>query len=50
VYALSAARALRRATSLDATTICREAMTVAGELCIYTNTELVIESIPSVGG
>jgi ATP-dependent HslUV protease subunit HslV len=50
VYALSAARALRRATSLDATTVCREAMTVAGELCIYTNTELVIESIPSVGG
>ena len=48
-YALAAARALQRATPLEASAICREAMTVAGELCIYTNTELVEESIASGG-
>ena len=36
-YALAAARALVRHTDLPAETICREAMKLAGETCIYTN-------------
>ena len=39
-YALSAARALERHTSLDAATLVRESLQVAGELCIYTNTNI----------
>jgi ATP-dependent HslUV protease subunit HslV len=36
-YALAAARALARHTQLDAPTICRAALEIAGEICIYTN-------------
>lgn len=49
-YALAAARALRRHTPLGSVEVAREAMTVAGELCVYTNTQLVVESIASVDG
>lgn len=41
-YALAAARALARRTDLDAATICREALQIAGEICIYTNDRLTI--------
>lgn len=44
-YALSAARALSRNTELDATKICKEAMAIAGEICVFTNDSLTIESI-----
>src|SRR4051812_23359198 len=37
-YALSAARALARHSSLDARQIAEEAMRIAGDVCIYTNT------------
>jgi len=36
-YALSAARALEKHSSLDEATLVRESLMVAGELCIYTN-------------
>jgi len=36
-YALAAARALMRHTDLDAESVCREALKLAGEICIYTN-------------
>ncbi len=36
-YALAAARALMRHTEMPAADICREAMALAGETCIYTN-------------
>lgn len=36
-YALSAARALRRHTSLDEEEIVKESLKIAAELCIYTN-------------
>jgi len=39
-YALSAARALVRHASLDAATLVRESLQIAGELCIYTNTNI----------
>ncbi len=44
-YALSAARALARHTDLSARRIAEEAMKVAGEICIYSNLNLVIEEI-----
>lgn len=44
-YALSAARALARHTDLSARRIAEEAMKIAGEICIYSNLNLVIEEI-----
>ncbi len=43
-YALSAARALLRHTSLDAETIAREAMLIASELCVFTNSNIILET------
>jgi ATP-dependent HslUV protease, peptidase subunit HslV len=43
-YALAAARALID-TDLDAEAIVRKAMQIAGEICVYTNHSLVIESL-----
>ncbi len=43
-YALSAARALLRHTSLDAETIARESMKIAGELCVFTNNNIILET------
>jgi len=44
-YALSAARALLGATKLPAREIAERALTIAGEICIYTNGVLVFEEI-----
>jgi ATP-dependent HslUV protease, peptidase subunit HslV len=44
-FALAAARALARHSSLDARRIAEEAMRVASEICIYTNTNLTIEEL-----
>ena len=41
-YALAAARALARETSLPPAEIVKRAMTIAGEICIYTNTQITI--------
>jgi ATP-dependent HslUV protease subunit HslV len=43
-YALAAARALLP-TDHDAETIVRSAMKIAAEICVYTNSSLIIESI-----
>lgn len=43
-YALAAARALID-EPLDAETIARKAMAIAAEICVYTNTNFVVESI-----
>jgi len=45
-YALAAARALLD-EPLDAEAIARKAMAIAADICVYTNTNLVIESLPS---
>jgi ATP-dependent HslUV protease subunit HslV len=42
-YALAAARALMRNTKLSEEKIVSEAMKIASEICIYTNTEFVLE-------
>jgi ATP-dependent HslUV protease subunit HslV len=44
-YAMAAAKALARHTSLDARTIADEAMKIAGAICIYTNSIVTIEEI-----
>ena len=44
-YALAAARALARHTTLDAGAIALEALKVAGEICVYTNREIVVETL-----
>jgi len=44
-YALSAARALVAATQLDAEAIARQAMAIAADICVYTNTNLIVETI-----
>ncbi len=44
-YALAAARALLRHTTLGAREIATEALRVAGEICIYTNQNVVVEEL-----
>jgi ATP-dependent HslUV protease, peptidase subunit HslV len=44
-YALSAAKALVRHTELGPRQIAEEALRIAGEVCIYTNQNLVIEEL-----
>ncbi len=44
-YALSAARALREHTEMDAEAIARAALKIAGDLCIYTNQNHTVEVI-----
>jgi ATP-dependent HslUV protease subunit HslV len=41
-YALAAARALSRSTTLSPKEIVQQAMTIAGEICIYTNTQITV--------
>ncbi|MDH3686389.1 MAG: ATP-dependent protease subunit HslV [Myxococcales bacterium] len=45
-YALAAARALARQTSLSAEAIAREALSIAAEICIYTNAEIKVVTLP----
>ena len=41
-FALAAARALARETSLPPVEIVKRAMTIAGEICVYTNTQITV--------
>jgi ATP-dependent HslUV protease subunit HslV len=45
MYALSAARALIKHTDLSAREVAEESLRIAGEICIYTNSSLVVEEI-----
>ena len=45
MYALSAARALLAHTELDARAIATEALQIAGDVCIYTNRNIVVEEL-----
>lgn len=44
-YAYSAAKALLENTDLDAEEIVKKALTIAGEICVFTNNKFTIESI-----
>jgi ATP-dependent HslUV protease subunit HslV len=45
MYALSAARALLAHTELDANRIAVESLKIAGDVCIYTNRNIVVEEL-----
>jgi ATP-dependent HslUV protease subunit HslV len=44
-YAQSAARALLENTQLDAEAIVRKALSIAADLCIYTNQQIIVETL-----
>ena len=44
-YALAAARALVKHTEMPAREVVQEAMLIAGQICIFTNDQVVIEEI-----
>lgn len=44
-YALAAARALAKHTQMNAREIVQEAMHLAGDICIFTNDQVVIEEL-----
>jgi ATP-dependent HslUV protease, peptidase subunit HslV len=46
-YALAAARALMANTQLSAREIAVEALRVAGEICIYSNSNIIVEELSS---
>jgi ATP-dependent HslUV protease subunit HslV len=48
-FALAAARALIDRDDLDAEAIARRALTIAAEICVYTNGNLTIESLEIAG-
>lgn len=45
-YAMAAAKALVRSTDLTSREIVERSMTIAGEMCIYTNTDFTVVTIP----
>ncbi|MBT3925588.1 MAG: ATP-dependent protease subunit HslV [Rhodospirillaceae bacterium] len=45
-YALAAARALIDMDDLDAEAVAKKAMTIAADICVYTNNSLTLEKIP----
>jgi ATP-dependent HslUV protease subunit HslV len=45
IYAQSAAKALQENTDLASSEVVKKALTIAGELCIYTNLSHIIESL-----
>lgn len=45
-YALAAARALVGHSDLAARDVVEEAMKIAADICIYTNTQILIEALP----
>ena len=47
-YAQSAAKALLAHSKLDAEAVCREAMQIAASVCIYTNSNIIIEKLNAV--
>ncbi len=46
MYAVAAARALLKHSNLPAADIVREALTVAADICVYTNHNIVVETLP----
>jgi ATP-dependent HslUV protease subunit HslV len=44
-YAQAAARALLESTTLDAEAIVRKSLSIAADLCIYTNQQIIVETL-----
>ncbi len=49
-YALAAAKALLQNTELDAAQVVRRSLSIAASLCIYTNNEITVLTLPSERG
>lgn len=49
-YALAAGRALKEHSELDAPDIVRRALEIAGDICIYTNKDIVVLELDDAGG
>ena len=47
-YAVSAARALLKHSSLSAEEIVRESLGIAGDICVYSNQNIVVETLGEV--
>lgn len=45
MYALAAARALMKHTDMTARQVAEESLRIAGEICIYTNSDIVVEEL-----
>jgi len=45
-YAQAAAAALLRNSELDASEIARKSLEIASEICIYTNSDITVETLP----
>jgi ATP-dependent HslUV protease subunit HslV len=45
VFALAAARALMRHTKLPARKVAMEALKIASEICVFTNSEIIVEEL-----
>ena len=45
MYATASARSLLRHTNLSAKEIAEESLKIAGEICIYTNSDIILEEI-----
>ena len=45
MFALAAARALLRHTKLPARKIAQESLKIAGEMCVFTNSAIVVEEL-----
>jgi len=48
-FAQAAALALLRNTELDATAVVEQALAIAGEICVYTNQNIVVETLTAAG-
>lgn len=44
-YALAAARAMLKETTLEANEIARKALEIASELCVFTNDNIIVEEV-----
>lgn len=44
-FAEAAARALMENTELDARTVCEKALTIAADICVFTNSQFTIEEL-----
>ena len=44
-YALAAARAMLKETTLEANEIARKALEIASELCVFTNNNIIVEEV-----
>ncbi len=45
MYAMAAARALMKHTDLGASSVASESLKIASEICIYTNSDIIIEEL-----